>query len=518
MTTPTPAHARTSPADSPWSTRILLLGLVGILFLTLYPFRFEPSHHLHANRTPFLLGGWGKDSGPFNLFLNVLLFVPFSFGLAGKFRERGKTGLAALGLTLATGALLSYSIEFLQIYIPSRDSGWEDVLTNSSGSVVGYLLFALCGAAVLRLLSVCETALESFLTLGRAALILALYFGLWIAISVPLQKETRLSNWDPAPLLVVGNTASGQPASAWKGEISRLEIWDRALPAALAESLTFEGPADVAAPSPLAAYDFSGSPPFEDQRHFLPDLSWTPKAPGSTGSMSAVLDGTSWLVSRAPVSALVDDIQKTGQFSIRVSCAPDTADEVGAQIVSISHAAGPVNLEFRQERASLVFWFRNPLTVNRGAMAWPTPSVFAPHQPRDFLLSFDGSDLSLYINGKEQRRIYRLDPGTRLAELFRRSKTVELEGYQYIFYSLVFFPAGCLVGLTGRKYIGQPMHRSLLIFFGVLLPALLLEIVLVRVSGRPISLEYVALSVLPALGGSLWINAGRRAHLVHETR
>ncbi len=488
---------------------------MGIFFLTLYPFRFVSSQRLPANTLPFLLDGWGKDSGSFNVFLNVLLFVPFGFGLAGRFRERGKPGLAALGLVLAAGALLSYSIEFLQFYIPTRDSGWEDVLTNSAGSVAGCLLFVLCGALVLRFLSACETALESFLTFRRAAVVLALYYGLWIAISVPLQKDTRLSNWDPDPLLVAGNSASGQLASAWKGQISRLEIWDRALPAALAEKLTSGAPADVAAPASLAAYNFSASPPFEDQQRSLPALSWMPQAPAATGSMSAVLDGTSWLVSQAPVSALADDLQRTSQFSIRLACAPDAVDGVDAQIVSISRASGPMNLEIRQLGASLIFWFRSPLAVKRGRLAWPTSGVFAADQPRDILFSYDGSDLFLYVDGKPQRRIFRLGPGTRLAQFTGRSKTAELEGYEYIFYSLIFFPGGCLAGFAGRKTIGRPMARSLLIFFGVLLPAVLLEIVLVRVSGRPISFEYLALSVLLTLGGSLWINAGRDAHRIN---
>jgi VanZ like family len=515
MTTHTPAIAGSASSNSRWSTRILLLGLMGILFLTLYPFRFVSSQRLPANTLPFLLDGWGKDSGPFNVFLNVLLFVPFGFGVAGKFRERGKPGLAALGSALAAGALLSYSIEFLQFYIPTRDSGWEDVLTNSSGSVAGCLLFVLCGALVLRFLSVCETALDSFLTFRRAAVVLALYFGLWIAISVPLQKDTRLSNWDPSPLLVVGNSASGQLASAWKGQISRLEIWDRALPAALAEKLTSGAPGDVAAPASLAAYDFSGSPPFEDQQHSLPDLSRMPQAPATTGSMSAVLDGTSWLVSQAPVSGLVDDLQRTSQFSIRLACVPDAVDGVDAQIVSISRASGPVNLEIRQLGASMVFWFRSPLAVKRGRLAWPTSGIFAANQPRDILFSYDGSDLYLYIDGKAQRRIFRLGPGTRLARLVGRAKTAELEGYEYIFYSLIFFLGGCLVGLAGRKTIGRPMARSILIVFGVLFPAVVLEIVLVKVSGRPISFEYLALSVLLTLCGSLWINAGRHAHHFH---
>jgi len=174
-----------------------------------------------------------------------------------------------------------------------------------------------------------------------------------------------------------------------------------------------------------------------------------------------------------------------------------------------------MNLEIRQLGASLVFWFRSPLTAKRGHLAWPTSGVFAANQLRDILFSYDGSDLFLYIDGKAQRRIFRLGPGTRLAQLIGRAKTAELDGYEYIFYSLIFFPGGCLVGLLGRKSIGRPMARSLLIFFGVLLPAVLLEIVLVKVSGRPISFEYLALSVFLTLCGSLWINAGRHAHRFH---
>ncbi len=164
----------------------------------------------------------------------------------------------------------------------------------------------------------------------------------------------------------------------------------------------------------------------------------------------------------------------------------------------------------------MVFWFRNSLMVRPAHLNWPISGIFAPHQPRDILFSYDGSDLSLYIDGIEQRRTFRLGPGTRLAQLFRRDKTAELAGYEYTFYSLVFFPAGCLVGLAGRKCIGQPVRRSLLIFFGVLFPAVLFEIALVSVSGRPMSFENIALSVLIVLGGDLWINAGRRARLVNR--
>src|ERR1700674_1294680 len=150
-----------------WSNRILLLAIAGILFLTLYPFRFDFHVVLPGNASPLLLGRTLKSSGVKNAFLNVLLFVPFGFGLSEKLRERNKSRGLTFVLALAAGALFSYGIEFLQIYIPERDSGWEDVFTNTLGSVVGFLVYAILGKFALRCLSNCESLLETLLTLRR---------------------------------------------------------------------------------------------------------------------------------------------------------------------------------------------------------------------------------------------------------------------------------------------------------------------------------------------------------------
>ena len=127
-----------------WSNRILLLATAGILFLTLYPFRFDFHAAVPGGGSPFLLGRSLKTARLFDVFLNVLLFVPFGFGLATELRERGKSRAFTLALALATGALFSYCIEFLQLYVPPRDSGWEDIFANTSGSVAGFV-FAFSG-------------------------------------------------------------------------------------------------------------------------------------------------------------------------------------------------------------------------------------------------------------------------------------------------------------------------------------------------------------------------------------
>jgi hypothetical protein len=140
-------------------------------------------------------------------------------------------------------------------------------------------------------------------------------------------------------------------------------------------------------------------------------------------------------------------------------------------------------------------------------MTWSIPNTFTNDQARDILFSYDGLALSLYIDGKKVHRGYQLGPGVALARFVRRIKANESEGYQYIFYTLVFFPAGCIVGFAWRKVAARPIARSLLIALGILLPALLYEILLVRWGGQAMSLENIALWVLIALAGSLWINA-----------
>src|SRR5277367_4800468 len=110
-----------------WSNRILILATAGILFLTLYPFRFDFHLASPSGTSPLFLGKSVKPAGFLDAFLNVLLFVPFGFGLAERLRKSGKSFAATLALALAAGALFSYTIELLQYYIPKRDSGWEDV-------------------------------------------------------------------------------------------------------------------------------------------------------------------------------------------------------------------------------------------------------------------------------------------------------------------------------------------------------------------------------------------------------
>jgi hypothetical protein len=485
----------------------MVLATCGILFLTLYPFRFDFHAASPAGISPLLLGKSLKPAGFLDAFLNVLLFVPFGFGFAEKLRERGKSFVCTLALALAAGAFFSYCIELLQYYIPQRDSGWEDVFTNASGSVVGCLSYEILGSLLLRGLSRCESLLESLLTLRRALVILLTYFSLWFAASSLLQRNSRLSNWHADAQLVVGNDASGK--FPWKGTVNTVQIWDLALHKEAVQQLSAGQFVDTGNPGLLVDYDFSAGPPFRNQRQISSELAWTPRAPVASDSGLLTLDGASWLTTSVAVPDLIANLQKTNQFTVRVVCTPAETDAGDARIISISQPTGFADLTLRQEDANLVFWFRNPLSASHAILAWYYPRIFTAGRARDILYTYDGSNLSLFIDGKEATLIYRLGPGTALAKSVRRIQPGELEGYNYIYYILIFCLPGAILGLATRNLRPPRAPASVWLASGFLIPALLLEWILVSTSGRSFSSLYLGLSLLLAIGSFLWINSDR---------
>jgi hypothetical protein len=491
-----------------WSARLMVVALLGILFLTLFPFRLTAHAAVATNRLPFLLNGWGKSAGTFDAFLNVLLFMPFGFALAERLREQGKSRWVTLVSALASGAALSYGVEFIQLYVPMRDSGWGDVLTNTTGSVAGFALFETCGEAILRLLAACRRAAVDLVAWPRAILTLPAYFILWFAISVPLQMQTRLSNWHPDALLVVGNDVPGEHSTAWRGRLFRLQIWNEPVPRDLARQLA-TGDANAGSQTGLLAdYDFAKPSQLADQRNFLPALVWTNGPPIQADPPYLDLDGRSWLISEKPVSNLIESIRATNRFAIRVVCEPVETKGSAGRIVGIWKRSGPFELRIRQQEDELIIFLLNPLSAIRSDLVWHFPRVFEPHRVLDILFSYDGSSATVYLNGRPGNRNFRFGPGAVMVRPFRYVRTGELNAYNDIYYFLVFFPGGILLGLAAKTFGGRTrMASAVFLCAFLLLPVLLLEFVLVSVSGRQISFAYLALSIALAAGGVLWTSA-----------
>ncbi len=504
----TPQGLPLQPACLRWSNRILILSVLGIIYLTLFPFQihFGFPHPYHGS--PFFLGDSSKTLRRMDFFLNVLLFVPFGFGAAAQMCKRGGRLWASALLALVAGAFTTYTVELLQLYIPGRDSGWEDVISNTMGSVVGFLLFAIAGGAILRTASRYADSFENWITPGRTALLLVIYFALSFSWSVVLQRATRLSNWDPRCSLNVGNDADGQ--KPWPGHVLLLQIWNRAIGEQVVGTIIKGNSGDAKAEADadlLGSYDLTGAPPYQDQRAFLPALDQASLQPQLASAHAKESDARLWLRTSLPVEKLTRAIKKSNQFTIHIVCTPPDTKDAAGRIISLSQSSTNINVHLRQEGTSLVLFFRNPLTETGSMLAWTVHDALAPGKVRDIVATYDGSDALIYLDGRRVSRIYRLSPGATLLHKFSLIKTADLDGAVIEFETLIFLPAGLLIGLQAAMWPRGKTSSAWMIALGLLVPAVLMEILLVQVSGRRVWLGNIAFSFVFALAGTLLMNA-----------
>jgi glycopeptide antibiotics resistance protein len=496
MGSPSIQDSPNSPTSS-WSNRVLILATAGILFLTMYPFRLN-IHPLANGASPFLLGKSGK-SGFVDAFLNVLLFVPFGFGLAEKLRERGKSIRFALLATLAAGVVFSYVIEFSQLYVPERDSGWEDVFTNGTGSLIGGVIYALAGVSLVRFMNWTQRAITTWLTPFRLTCAIAGYFCVWFGFGALLQSRTQFSNWKPYGVLVLGNSGAG--SNPRQGQLQTLQIWNHPLSDEAIAAATTKGPSSVNEP-PIIDYDSSRSLGME----------WIPAKPATGGSPLAAGSGSSPLPLQTDATALIEALRQTNHFTAHVVCTGVEVPNDLWTIFLVGDGASTLDLMVWQENGHLVSWLRTPLSAGRPQLTWFIPRVFTDHKPHDILYSYDGANLQLYLDGKKTTTEYIVGPGAGLARLIHRLRPGELGGYNYAFYALVFVLGGALLSLFGPHGDRRINVKVLVWEVPVIVAgALGLEWILVKVTGRAVSQETLTLSVLLAFAGLMWGWADRRA-------
>lgn len=179
-----------------------------IVYASLYPFSGWRNQEIPP--WEFLFAGWPKYWTVFDLVANVIGYVPLGFLLALSFMRRGNvryfathSNLASIAVALVAGTALSFVMEAVQTFLPSRVASNVDFGLNVSGTLIGAITATglELGGAIDRWSRFRE---RWFIPHARGALVLlALWpFALLFPAAVPLglgqvleRLETAVAEW-----------------------------------------------------------------------------------------------------------------------------------------------------------------------------------------------------------------------------------------------------------------------------------------------------------------------------------
>jgi glycopeptide antibiotics resistance protein len=482
-----------------WAYRSFIFPILFIFAATLFPFRFFPDETAFRRSEPFLHWLSLGIANYQDFAENILLFVPFGFGLAClACKKRQQNNLILIG-SLVAGACVSFTVELLQVFLPTRDPSWADVAANSIGSVIGCLAFRFMAVPILQALVKLESTVEAFLSLRRAKIGFLFYAALGVLVSVPLQRTTLLSNWDSSYPFFLGNDPTGK--RPWRGRIFEMEFANRAISSSRAKEAAASG-------QPLSAEDglvLSYQAPSGSKLQST-NVSSSPSPSGlepmrSGSGKGFDLASLPWAGIGLPAADVSERVAQTNQLTLRVICDAALRDEAPfGRIVSLSQDAQHLNFILSQQRSNLLIGFRTPLTGEDGEPALIAPKVFTTNGPKDLLVTYDGSSLRLYVNGQRDPEALILSPGAAVFRWFLRLRMYELPGYQILYEAFLFVPLGTLLAFVARKINEGRLRMVALISVAAITPASLLEIVLRDISGSPFHAGVVLLRVCFVLG------------------
>jgi hypothetical protein len=436
-----------------WTFFMVWLSVLGIFFLTFYPFQAFPMETAARRVPPYFEWFLGQPSDPPTDFLNVLLFVPFGFALAAQARRKGWTGAwPFLGTALASFAF-SLLIETLQAYIPDRDTSWQDLVGNTLGGVVGYVLLVREGGPILQRASNVLDVLRRYISAPVARTLFLIWVVLGLILGFALQHQSRLTNWGSGVTLNIADSDSGD--HPWNGRVARIEIADRAMPSRELEAADGTHLARFPQADLVASYPTAG-----------PDLP------------------------PAVIPDLMARLRKGSRFTLQMICTPATdAPPNDGWILSLSHGAQQVDFVVAQKGYDLVFLLRTPMTDPADdEPQLIVPDIFRTPHPVNIAIRYNSAELSVFRDGKILPYSMSLGPGAALLShasgLLRAPAPLrfyDARGYAAFFLCLAFVPLGVVLAFTPEP--GET-RGLLLLAAGVLVPPVLLEGVLVLASGR----------------------------------
>ncbi|MDJ0697495.1 MAG: VanZ family protein [Mastigocoleus sp. MO_167.B18] len=473
-----------------WDYFIVIISSFIIFFATLHPFNFHLSDSWSIRD---LLTDFNNSSFFQDQVNNVLLFMPFGFGLGSILQRRKIKLIGQLFTTTVLSATLSLTVELLQTLIPSRAPTPSDIFHNSFGGFLGLLCFYIYGSRSFNLtLNKLENS-HSSKSIKKIAIFSLAYVLFAFLISIPWQSMTSLNSWDSDFHLILGNEGTGD--RPWKGDVSQLYISDRAISQnEVKKLLTDENNFQWEAGSLIADYQLNQIQNYyQDRTGNLPELVWEGEEPPEKQSVlkqeEPPLNSRHWLKTKIPATTLSQRIGKTSEFTISANITTADVKVTGpGRIISMSADGQHRNFTLGQQEDNLEFRFRTPLTGSNGSdLNMNIPGVFTSENSHHIVITYSKATLEIYID--EIQNYHSLH----LLEIIPKKQIL-------FYYGITFIPLGvCLALLTTLAKRRLNFYRILL-WMGILLPSLILEASLISGSGKNPSLKNLLIGTLFTAG------------------
>ena len=484
---------------------ILLVSTLLILFTTLLPFNFVFPDNLSL---AFIIDRLTKHSSWTDLFANLLLFIPFGFSLAAVSNRNKLNRLDTIVIVSILSLILSSSVEFLQVFLPSRAPTSVDLFSNSLSGCLGGLgfyavrdKFEQTPATFLASLSRFFQPLLSLPSLSFifVGYVIAVSFLLW-----NLQPATQLNNWEDNFPLIIGDELIRN--RSWEGQMTGVCISNQAAsPAQISQLLSEKNSCDAIADSLIADYDFTElKNSYSDQTGNLPDLEWIETPSTQVNEQGIFLGGNHALISTEPVKTLTEKIQKTSEFTLSTQITTSNSTQDGpARILTISKDLINRNFMIGQSGSELRVRVRNPITGKNGMEPEVQIfDVFSKPKTYQMVISYTGSELQIYLDSIENLYTIKFTPEAALfwSVFSSLSEKMPLNPqnnllYSLLYHGLIFIPLGVILTLISGVLRGNLLFYLLLALGGVVVPAFLIEGVLASSLNGVWSWENVALNI-----------------------
>jgi hypothetical protein len=342
---------------------------------------------------------------------NLILYMPLGIALGG----------TSLTRAFFFGLCLSTCAEVLQLGYVDRVPSFLDILSNTCGAVIGYVIARMLlrtghDPRLLRLYRPVTVAAIPIAILGTLALLHP-------------SPASDFSDWSPAFHLAAGNELTGD--RPWSGTISELAIYPFAMSPAQVSDLTRQ----------------------------------TTELPGSAvvGPMQLTASTTRFgrpLLSRQEELALYNKLVSANQLTLVVRMQTSNLEQSGpARIVTYSLNPASRNFTLGQIGKTLTFRLRTPSSGGNGTEpALYSGPVLSLDHPCLVAAVYDGRISSLYVDGKV---VAKADLGAQRPRLPRHGmrwlpgqlpiREIELGGAEILASGLFTIGMFALCGVPGQR-------------------------------------------------------------------